>query len=361
MGKGDSGPTQSTVTNTNLPSYARPYFEHLMSNAEMESNQPYTTYGGQRLVGATPAMDAYYRGVSELSPNNAALGGLDVTGMATNTALANANQTAGGVTSLYNPTNYNNQNWDMATAQQYMSPYQQLLTDVQKHSAMSDYGVAGLQRDTEAHRAGAYGGTRQAVNNQLSQNQLMQDLQGIQARGDVENWGQAQAQFNTDRTMGLNAAQFNDTSRQYFNTSQMDAAQQTEQLRQAASALGLNWNQLAMGGADQMGALGQLFQQGEMSRLGMVNQAGMQQQADAQRALDQQYQDFVNQRDYNRNNLSFMSGIMRGVPVSANSDVTGYAPTNPLGQAIGAGLSTYGLMGLTGSGSPGGSGGGGTG
>ena len=66
---------------------------------------------------------------------------------------------------------------------------------------------------------------------------------------------------------------------------------------------------------------------------------GVQQQGLAQSSLDQAYKDFINQRDYERQNLQFMSGIMHGVPVSAQSEVLSYeAAPNPVSQMLGMGI-----------------------
>ena len=53
-GGGQAAPTDQTVTQTNLPAYAQPYFERLMRRAEAESLQPTATYGGQRLAYFSP-------------------------------------------------------------------------------------------------------------------------------------------------------------------------------------------------------------------------------------------------------------------------------------------------------------------
>ena len=53
-GGGQAAPTDQTVTQTNLPAYAQPYFERLMRRAEAESLQPTQTYGGQRLAYFSP-------------------------------------------------------------------------------------------------------------------------------------------------------------------------------------------------------------------------------------------------------------------------------------------------------------------
>lgn len=61
MGKGGGGsapPTQQTVTQTNLPEYAKPYFENILQRAQAESYRPYQAYGGQRIAGFSPGQQA---------------------------------------------------------------------------------------------------------------------------------------------------------------------------------------------------------------------------------------------------------------------------------------------------------------
>ena len=57
MGGGGSSapaPTETTVTQTDLPEYVQPYFERLLKRGEAESNQPYTPYQGERLAYFSP-------------------------------------------------------------------------------------------------------------------------------------------------------------------------------------------------------------------------------------------------------------------------------------------------------------------
>ena len=53
-GGGGSQPTETTVTNTDLPDYVEPYFKRLLQRGEAESLQGYTPYGGQRLSYFSP-------------------------------------------------------------------------------------------------------------------------------------------------------------------------------------------------------------------------------------------------------------------------------------------------------------------
>jgi hypothetical protein len=55
MGKGGgSAPTQQTVTQTNLPEYARPYFENIMNRGQAQSYQQYVPYENERTAYFTP-------------------------------------------------------------------------------------------------------------------------------------------------------------------------------------------------------------------------------------------------------------------------------------------------------------------
>ena len=53
-GGGSSAPTETTVTNTDLPDYVEPYFKRLLQRGEADSLQGYTPYGGQRLAYFSP-------------------------------------------------------------------------------------------------------------------------------------------------------------------------------------------------------------------------------------------------------------------------------------------------------------------
>ena len=91
--------------------------------------------------------------------------------------------------------------------------------------------------------------------------------------------------------------------------------------------------------AGQMGQLGGTQQQLYMDRLKSLMGIGTAQQDLAQRGLDIAREDFINQRDYERGNLAFLGGIMRGVPVTPQSEIITTSPgPNMLSQMLGAGI-----------------------
>lgn len=390
-GKGSSAPTNSTVNQTNLPEYARPYYEHMLNAAEQEVNQPYVPYSGQRVAAATPFMNQYYTGISNMGPAYPVLEGQDMTRTAAQNAASRTGYQAGTIENQYGPSTYNTtgpefsgvqsgiagwNNWGSGVANQYMSPYQQYVTDLQKQAAVVDYGRQRNARNDAAFKANAFGGDRQAVMEALGEESLMNRLNSIQGSGLQSAYENAQQQFERDRSAGLQGQQFNigsdlqaqmanqqqglnywnagqaakqfganfnDQSLQAFNKFQMDAAAQNEQNRQAAESLGLNWNNQAMAGGQQLGGLAELFQNLESQRLGQIGQAGQLQQSQAQTALDTSYEDFINQRDYGRNNIAFISSILHGLPTGVNTQSSTIAYQNPVANALGAGIGAIGL------------------
>ena len=53
-GGGGGGPSEVTQVSTNLPEYARPYFEELLGRTAYETMRPYAAFPGQRIADFTP-------------------------------------------------------------------------------------------------------------------------------------------------------------------------------------------------------------------------------------------------------------------------------------------------------------------
>jgi hypothetical protein len=95
------------------------------------------------------------------------------------------------------------------TAASYMSPYTQNVLDVQKQAAQRDYNQQLTNIHSDAAKAGAFGGTRQAVMDATANRDLQDRMANIQATGDQQAYQQAQQQFNTEQGLGLQGQQFN--------------------------------------------------------------------------------------------------------------------------------------------------------
>ncbi len=86
-----------------------------------------------------------------------------------------------------------------AEVQQYMDPYMQNVVDVQKREAREDFGRSQAARDAGAISAGAFGGSRQAIQQGMAEEGLQEQLGDIQAAGSQAAFQQAMKAFESDR------------------------------------------------------------------------------------------------------------------------------------------------------------------
>lgn len=388
---GGGGHTTSTVTQSNLPEYAQPFYESMMKRALGESDRPYQPYMGQRLAGASGQTQQglnMARGFAASPVDNTAA---RMTGQVYNRAMS-------PLTQRYDPASYRAGTYDPGTfasqsvtagdgeygyslvdtpqtfgqeqAQQYMSPYmdeviQRAMADVKKNTLEEQ-----VYRNTEAARAGAFGGSRAAVQNQMALGQAQERMADISVEGRQAAFENAQQQFERDRAAlmqagmsnqeaslqaalsnaqrNLEAQQLGEQSRQFGaelgEQSRQFGAELREGSRQFGRNLGLQGLELA---SQQAGQLSDIRAQQDQQRLDRIKaQLGVGQTIEdyRQQQLDQAYADFVNQRDVERQNLQFLSSILRGVPISANQDVTTTEPTNPLAGMLGTATGLEALM-----------------
>ena len=319
MGGGGGGPTQSTTNTSNLPEYARPYFERMMGRAEEESNQPYVGYSNQRIAGFTPDVQQGF----DITRSTAARGTpeVDVAG-----GVLGASAMRGLGASDYTAAPIQQSAFGSQQAQQYMSPYMDEVLARQKAAAVRDFDEGRPNRETAAIKAGAFGGYRSAIQEGVAQRGLGERLSDIEASGRQKAFESAQAQFERDRAAS------------------MQAQGTTEQQRLQAAQYGLAGAGLGLQAGQQFGQLGSLRQGLTLQQAQALQQQGGVQQQQEQRELDMAYQDFLNQRDFRKQNINFMSSILRGVPVQPSTVQNTYANPNPLAQFGGLGIAGLGLM-----------------
>lgn len=310
-GGGSSTPSSTTQTTTTIPEYARPYAERALGQAAAltDINQnPYQAYTGQRFAQFTPMQQQAFQGAYGMQT----AGQL---GTGTNLATA-AGIGALGMAGSYDP--YQTGQFTGNTAAQYMSPYMQNVTDIEKREAQRQSDIAGVGRSAQFTRAGAFGGGRQAIMDAEAKRNLAQQMGDIQAKGSQAAFQQGADQFNREQQL-------------------------REQSRQYGAGLGMQGLQTATQAAGQLGQLGQQqFAQG-MDINKLQQQYGTQQQSQVQNILSSQYQDFLNARQYPYQQLGFMSDILRGLPLSQHYSQTYQQPPSMMGQLAGIGMGAYAM------------------
>jgi hypothetical protein len=213
------------------------------------------------------------------------------------------------------------QDFGLEQAQQYMSPYQQAVTDIQQRSAIEAARQAQLGGNLAAARQGTYGGARQALLQSQREAGLRQQLGDIQATGLQSAYQQAQEQFQRDRAARQAAEQAN-------LTGQLQGASGLGQLAQTFGGLGTQ--QLA----------GQLDITKTMGAFGDLQRGIQQQQMDAQRGALQ------DQAQYGQTQVGQLSNLLRGIPLSGTTQTTTTPPPSFASQLTGLGMTGIGLYNL---------------
>ena len=122
------------------------------------------------------------------------------------------------------------------------------------------------------------------------------------------------------------------------------AFEQARQAQQFGSTLGLQGLQIAGQMAGTLGQLGQTQFGQQKDIIQGQAAAGAQQQGLEQKRLEQQYSDFANQRQNPYQQLSFMSDMLRGLPLSQYSQTMYQQPQSPLATAAGLGMTYMGAQ-----------------
>lgn len=461
-GSGGGAPSSSTTYTSNLPEYARPYFERMMERAEKESNQPYVGYGKDRIAGfnqdtqtgfgitrdlaakgtattdqaISTASGAGSQGIGDI---NAARSGIQSTvggiapqmNAARGASYAALESGAGDVSSARDLAKQATLGGDQAgearflaseaakrglaadaytskaieqeaftgdKVGQYMSPYMESVLEQQRKGAVRNFEEGRSSREAAAAKSGAFGGYRSAIQEGVAQRGLSSELNTIEATGRQKAFENAQAQYERDRAASMQAQIVSEQQRlageQYGLSgaalglqgsealsrqglaqqgmslqasqalSNMAAQQQGLGLQQAGlmGQLANQEAQIGLQGANQQANIGLGQQQFGLAQAGMMGQLAaqqqgltlqqaqaMQQQGSAQqqqeqRYLDQGYQDFLNQRDFDKQQINYLSSIMRGIPVQPSTVQSVYSNPNPMAQYGGLGIAGLGLM-----------------
>jgi hypothetical protein len=339
MGKGSSTPTEQTITQSNIPDEFMPYFQRLMGRAEAQTLEPYQTYGAPRI-----AQSGQFGDITKARDITRGVAGTGIAGLDTATAAVNKSITDAQTLGDYAPGTFTAFDYgdagefDSAAAQKYMSPYIQNVLDVQKARALQDYQELQGARNTKAMNAGAFGGSRQGVMEAIAQRSLLQNMGEIDATGMQKAYESAGTMFGADRE-----ARMAEERARAAELGRVETG--TEASRQFGAGQGLSAIDAANRSAAGLVALGEKERETDIQNAQLLESIGKDQMGETQAGLDIGYQDFLRQQGYPAEQLGFYSDVLRGLPVAnaGTTTQTGSVYTNPLQQALGAGLSGLSL------------------
>ena len=360
-GGGGGGPQQSTSYSTNLPEYAKPFYEELLKQSGkqiyktdasgavtgVKEFQPYT---GDRLADFTTEQERVRQealGMTSPGGFQTASGTLGTVGSQAGTAAQTGLTSAMGYTpGTITPQTVQTGTFDQAAAQQYMDPYTQSVVDVEKREAQRQADIQKQAGAMGAINRGTFGGARQALMQSEQDRATQQLLADIQAKGGQRAYEQALAAFQQDQARGLTAQQAN----QAANLQAQELGQQAQQFGAGLGKdIGLAGLQTGLETAKATGALSATEQMANLERLKAQAATAGEKQALEQEQLNLAYQQFQEEQDYQRRLLEYQSNILRGNAAALGSTQVQYAPAPSLASQIGglglAGLGLYNILG----------------
>lgn len=259
---------KQTSTESSLSSWAGPVITSNLGRAEALSKEDYQAYGGPLTAGESALQNQAFQGLANLSVPTSAQ-------------------------STYTPTSFTS----TGTAEQYMDPYLSAALKPQLDEARRQAMISRLNTLGRLTKAGAYGGSRQAVMGGILDENLQRQLANITGTGYQKAFEAAQQQFNAEQAR------------------QQSAAQQ-------AADYGL--------------------------RALAAQQAG----GEAQRAIEQQgiaadLAEFEKQREFPAKQVTWLQSLMQGMPLAAqNYGYQGASDISDLFGTTGGLMQLLGLLGL---------------
>jgi len=162
-------------TESALSNWAGPYVTDMLGKGQALSETPYQAYMGPLTAGASDLQNQAFQGIAGLAMPS----------------------TMGG----YTPQSFT----APGTAQQYMNPYLQQSLDPQLAEIRRQADITRLGDAGRLTKAGAYGGSRQAVMESEGNRNLATQLARTTGEGYNTAYDKAANQFNTEQGLGLNA------------------------------------------------------------------------------------------------------------------------------------------------------------
>jgi hypothetical protein len=365
-GGGGGGPTSSTTNTSNIPDWLRPQVEAVLGGSMQElfdftkkpgvtaedgtvgdatyditgvkkdAFKPYSTDPREYVAGFSPLQQQVQYNAANLQMPGQYNQATGLTGMGGMGALGTAQQAVGygqqgarmgsdylnAVSNTYNPTTGKYEASNAIGA--FMSPYTQNVVDVQNQAAQRQADIAKTQRMAQATKAGAFGGSRQAIENAEADRALQNMMNNNQLQAQQAAYQSALQNMQYGAGLGLQGLG--------VGLQGVSGAQQGYGLAGQAGA------NLANIGNQQLGA-----QQGI---LGLQSQIGGQQQAQEQQIINQAIQNYANQQQAPMQAYNQYNALLRGYAIPGMTTTQYQAAPSMTSQIAGLGTAAAGAYGL---------------
>jgi len=338
-GGGGSQTSTGTTYTSNLPEYAKPFFEQALvsagknvfttdSSGAVTGVQPMPAYTGERVARFTPGQEAIQRDISGLTTP----GGFETarTGLGMGSGLGYGTAGAGLTKALgYAPRGITTGAFSPTAASYYMSPYITNVSDIAAREARRQGDIAKQQGAMGAIGRGSFGGARQALMQAEQERNIQQNIGDIYTKGQEMAFQNAQRAFGEDEARRLQAQQANVSAEQAAAT--------------LAGQTGISGLQAGLEASRAQSATAAAEQTSNLERLKMQATSEQEKQALQQKINDIKFQQAMEERDWEKKQLEFYNAMLRGTPGLAQTQIQYAQAPSPVAQLGGLGLGALGL------------------
>lgn len=262
-----TSPATGTTTESSLSPWAGGYVTNMLGQAQAIAAEPYQVYQGPMTAGESALQSQVFQGLGNLAfPTQLGqtFSSTDAYQVPTMTAEGMTGQATG-------PT---------GVAAQYMNPYLNAVLTPQLDELRRQATISQMENAGKLTKAGAFGGSRQAIMDAETQRNMLQEMNKAIGTGYASAYDKGLAQFNTEQNQAKTLAD-------------------------------------------------------------MMSTAGQAQRGIEQEGITADYNEFLAQRDYPKQQVQFLQSMLQGLPIST------YANTAASQSGLGALASTVGTLGST--------------
>lgn len=340
----------SGTVETTVAPWAAPVVGGLVGAAVDTAGRGYDVYGQPKVAATSDLQNQAFSGIQSLAMPTAATTAETNLGDVYNKAMTQPAYTGTTFSNQFSaPQAYTAGTFNAGTVstgigapgsiESYMNPYLQNVVDIQAREARRQ---AEIQRAADARKfQGAFGGGRQALYEAEGVRNLNQKIGDIQAKGLQDAYASAlkqrldeadQYRLAQEATAQLdfNAQKETEASRQFGATRAERSAELTakygleglkaeEESRQFGADLGLKYLSEAGQSAANLANLGVNQATFDLNRLKSMTDMGATQRAIEQEGLTSDYKDFLEQRDWDKTQQTYLKNILSNLPMTAEN------------------------------------------
>jgi len=308
-----SNPAATGATETTVSNWAAPIVGGVVQRGLEIAGQPYQTYGGTQVAGASDLQKNAFTGIQGLTQSNTAQNNA-ATNMQDVYKTAATQPAYTGTTFTSNTTGINNQ-FDQNALNSYMNPYLSTILNPQLEEAKRQASIAAMKNQANLIKSGGFGGGGGNLLAAENQRNLGTNLANITGKGYGEAYTAAQAQYNADQNRLLKALEDKEQSGQFGSKQGLDYLKEAADIAQNQGTFGNQQQQLSLAANKQEADLGAI------------------QRDITQQGLTSDYNTWKEQRDYPKQQLDWFNSLISKYPMTT---------TNTYGQAGNTAASTIG-------------------